>query len=79
MKAILCMPALEYLKELPHLPMTMHGNDPRRASNSQLKRWLESGSVVINGCKPKPQDLVELPVVSLVFFPKSKKRKTTML
>lgn len=78
MRMILCMPALEYLKDIDPLPMTLHGNMPRRASNGDRRRWLQSGAVVINGERPGPDDLVELPVNSLVFFPKSK-RKTTML
>ena len=40
-------------------------------TNSELRRWLESGSVVINGKRPKPSDEVVFPVDGLVFFPKS--------
>lgn len=48
------------------------------ASNSERKRWLENGAVLINGKKPKPFDKMELPIIELVFFPNSK-RKITMV
>lgn len=44
-------------------------------SNSEIRRWLESGSVWINGTRPKPNDLVEMGgnmgARQLVFFPGS--------
>lgn len=70
------MIALEYLKRFPFLPHSVeHGIKP---SNSELYRWLKSGSVIINGGKPLPNDEIELPVQELVFFP-SGKRKTTII
>lgn len=68
--------ALDFLKSFPHLPMQMHGNQPVKASNAELRRWLESGSVIINGEKPKPKDLVTFPVWQLIFFPNGKRRTT---
>uniref|UniRef100_A0A6M3KE05 RNA-binding S4 domain-containing protein n=1 Tax=viral metagenome TaxID=1070528 RepID=A0A6M3KE05_9ZZZZ len=70
------MTAFEYLKSLPHLPVnTERGINP--PSNSDLKRWLNKGSVIINGVKPKPEDEIEFPITELVFFPKG--RRTTMI
>ena len=69
------MGALDYLKSIPHLPHSVeHGK--QRPSNSEIYRWLKSGSVIINGERPQPNDEIELPVNELVFFP-SAKRKTT--
>ena len=78
MRSIVCMPALEYLKAIDPLPMTMHGNEPRHASNSERRRWLQSRSVIINGDRPGPDDLVEMPVTELVFFPSSPRRCTML-
>jgi hypothetical protein len=62
------MTAHEYLKSLPHLPYRqgMKGTHP---SNGELFRWLDSGSVIINGKKPKPNDEIDFPITELVFFP----------
>ncbi len=49
------------------------------ASNSDLRRWLENHSILVNGDKPGPADLVALPVTELVFFPKNPKTRITML
>ena len=73
------MTAYEYLKSLPHVPMTMHGNEPRKASNAERRRWLDQGAVVINGERPKPHDeLDDGPVFRLVFFPNGKRRCTML-
>ena len=50
----------------------------RKASRSEVRRWLEKKSVVMNSEKPGPKDKAPLPIKKLVFFPKGK-RKTTML
>lgn len=72
------MTALEYLCGLPHVPMALNGNMPIEASNSERRRWLEHGAVLLNGTKPKPQDEISFPVTQLVFFPNGA-RRTTML
>lgn len=56
--------------------MDSKGDMPVTASNGSIKRWLESGAVLINGKRPKPKDVIELPVWQLIFFPKGKKRTT---
>lgn len=68
--------AFSFLKTFDHLPMAFNGELPIKASNSEIRRWLESGSVEINGEYPKPEDIIIFPVKSLVFF-QSSKRKTT--
>jgi hypothetical protein len=48
-------------------------------SKSEIRRWLDQGSVLINGKKPKTKDIVEMPVWQLVFFPKSDKKRATII
>lgn len=55
----------------------MHGNLPRKASNSDIRRWLENGSVLINGVKPKPRDIINFPLEQLIFFPNNPKKRCT--
>ena len=72
--------AFEYLKRIKkhgHLPMSVE-RPCTEASNAEIKRWLKSSSVVINGKKPNVNDEIEIPVTELVFFPKGR-RKTTMV
>ncbi len=79
------MKAIEYVEGLPRgwipkgLPKKLDsGGQTMDASNSEIRRWLKEGSVVINGKKVAPGDEVEIPIRELVFFPTSK-RKTTIL
>jgi len=71
--------ALDYLKSLPRswLPL----NDERGIhppSNGDLKRWLNNKAITINGYTPDVDDHISYPVKELIFFPKSKKRRTTI-
>lgn len=45
-------------------------------SNSQLRRWLDNGSVLINGARPKPTDAIEFPIREFVYFPRKKRQNT---
>jgi hypothetical protein len=72
------MTALDLLCSLDHVPMTMHGNLPRKASNSDLRRWLCNKSVLINGKRPGPFDPIEFPITELVFFPKNDRTRVTL-
>lgn len=47
------------------------------ASNSEKRRWLESGNIRVNSEFPKPDDKLE-PVWDLVFFP-GKRFQCTMV
>ena len=72
------MTALDLLKAIPHVPMFLRNTVPTRASNSDMKRWLKTSSVLINGKRPLPNDTIEFPVTECVFFPKSEKLRVTM-
>lgn len=39
------------------------------SSISEKRRWLESGSVIINGQKMKPEEIVPIEIETLVLFP----------
>ena len=41
-----------------------------KASNSELKRWLQNGAVVVNGEKLLWNEEMDFPVNSVVLFPK---------
>lgn len=63
------MTSFEYIKSLPR-----HWLPPKGASNSQIFRWLNSGSVIINGERPHPHDKIDFPIKELVFFPSGRTR-----
>lgn len=48
-------------------------------SNAELRRWIQNGSVLINQEKAAWDEEIDFPILSLVFFPKSEKRKTTVV
>lgn len=48
------------------------------ASNSEKRRWLDSGGIRVNLVFPKPDDVVQFPIEDLVFFPKSDGRITML-
>jgi hypothetical protein len=48
-------------------------------SNGELRRHMLQGAVLINGERIDPNELIDFPVFSLVFFPKSINRKTTLV
>jgi len=50
-----------------------------KASNSEKRRWLEQKSILLNGKRPGPDDVMEINIFELIFFPKSEKRKTTIV
>lgn len=73
------MTAFEYLCGLPILPHSAQEGVRGQPSRSEVKRWLRTGSVLLNGAFPQPSDEIEFPITSLVFFPKSPRRRTTMV
>jgi hypothetical protein len=49
---------------------------PSKITNSELRRWFQKGSIIINGKKVSWNDVIE-DIESLVLHPKGK-RKTTL-
>lgn len=71
------MNALDFLNALrPAIPMSVE-RPCTSPSNSELRRWMANGAVTLNGQKLRPADEVDA-VESLVFFPSSEKRRTTV-
>jgi hypothetical protein len=73
------MNVLEYLNNLrPAIPMSIEKPNTLM-SNGELRRHCEQGGVLINTEKVTIQEIVDFPVFSLVFFPKSSSRRTTLI
>ena len=73
----------QFLKSLgPAIPLSIESKDGNGAlkpmSNSELRRCIEQKSVVFNGEGCDPNEVLDFPITSVVFFPKSEKRKTTL-
>lgn len=43
-------------------------------SNSELRRWFKTQSIVINEVRAGKDDAISFPVWELIFFPKGKRR-----
>jgi hypothetical protein len=70
------MNVLQYILSLkPAVPMS-NEKPCSHASNSEVRRWINDGSVLINYYRWTPEEELDCPVVSLVFFPKGKRRTT---
>lgn len=41
------------------------------ASNSEVRRWLDNSAVRFNGVAKKPKDMLDMPIHSIVLFPKA--------
>lgn len=73
------MKALHWLNSLrPAIPMSIE-TAGKLMSNGELRRHMQQGGVVVNGEKIAPDELIDFPVFSLVFFPKSPTRRTTLV
>lgn len=49
------------------------------ATSSELTRWLKSKALHINGKAIAPTDKIPYPIKSVVLFPNSRKKLTTLL
>ena len=69
--------AIDYLKSLPRSWLPKSNVPPHQEpSNSELYRWLQSQSVVINGKTPMPFEEITFPITELIFFPHGTRRTT---
>jgi len=75
------MKAIEYLKEINDIVYGFSSKDKpgTKASNSELRRWLERKSVRINGKFTNWDEEIEFPVTDLVLFPKNDKGRITII
>jgi len=58
------------LHEVCHF-QTREGKKVGRASNSELKRWIQNNVLLINGESVKWDEPMDFPIFSVVLFPKS--------
>ena len=74
------MKAIDFLIKLSSMGCRPCFDDKGRPDpgTNQLKRWLDSGAVTINGIRPKSVDYLEFPITELVFFSKNNKKRITM-
>ncbi len=72
------MKAIELIYHIGAIPMSIE-HPCTQPSKSEVKRWLNQSSVLINGKKPKAEEEIEFPITELVFFPKSNTRRTTVV
>lgn len=69
------MNAWKFLIELNDLCcfQTREGKLAGKASNSEIKRWLQNGSVLVNGKRVRFDEELTFPIESLVLFPKGRR------
>ena len=73
------MKVLEYLQQIREaLPMSSE-RPCTYTSNSELRRWIKQGVILFNTERVEFDEEVDFPVFSLVVFPNSIKRKTTLI
>lgn len=71
--------ARQWLTELNKICQFVSREVPgRKASNSELQRWIEQGSILFNGERVAKDELIDFPIISVVLFPKSTKHKCTL-
>ncbi len=70
---------LQWLNTLrPAIPMSVE-QPCKEMSNGELKRHIQQGGVLINAETVTVSEEVDFPVFSIVFFPKSATRRTTLV
>jgi hypothetical protein len=73
------MNAMQWMNTLrPAIPMSIE-QPCKPMSNGELRRHMQQGGVLVNGERIAPDELIDFPVFSLVFFPKSAARRTTLV
>ena len=73
------MNALAWLNSLrPAIPMSAERPN-ELMSNGELRRHMQQGAVLVNAARVVWDEPIDFPVFSLVFFPKSPTRRTTII
>ena len=70
------MLALQYL--MPLVRGVWNHSDNKPASGSAVRRWIDEGSVKINGGRVTQKEMLDYPIYSIVVFPNSPTRKVTL-
>lgn len=75
------MTAFEFIKELDNridgcgLPLSTE-KPGQRASNSEIRRWFQKQSILVNNKPIGEKDEIQFPLTGLVFFPKGQRKCT---
>lgn len=69
--------ALEWLLSIGEKGFWDH-SEKKAASRSLLRRWVEQGIIRFNGKILKPNDMLDFPILSVVLFPKTPEKYTTL-
>jgi hypothetical protein len=74
------MTGIQYLLSL-HEVCCFQSQDRQcgKATNGELRRFMASKALHVNGRAIGPQDQIEFPITSVVLFPSSKNKRTTLL
>ena len=72
------MTALKFIASFKIFSREKTKGDLGPASNSEVKRWIDSQSVLINGETVEWNEEMNFPLISVVVFPKSEKRVTLL-
>jgi hypothetical protein len=75
------MMALDYMIMLNNMlgGLRSTGNPGEKASKSEIRRWLQQSSVMIDGVKlTSEKTMIKFPIKSLVLFPKSETKRITI-
>ena len=69
----------EFMFDALHFSFFQGKERPGPVSNSEMRRWLANHSILLNGSKPGPDDLITLPITSFVCFPKKPDTRITII
>lgn len=78
------MNALAFLNQLrPAIPLSIEQSGSKhqthqQMSNGELRRHIQQGSVLFNAERISIDEPIDFPIISIVFFPNSPKRRTTI-
>jgi hypothetical protein len=71
--------ALQFFIRLNKLAPFWNHEEKKHASNSFLQRKIKEGAILFNGERMEPNELIDFELFSLVMFPKSDKKRCTLL
>jgi len=67
---------LRWMRDEKRVPYSAEGQPHYPPSNSELRRWVTNGSVLVDGQTLTLDTQVEFPVREIVFFPAGRRRTT---
>lgn len=71
--------AHQFIVRLNTMSSFWNHEEKKAASNSFLHRKIKEGSILFNGERMEPEELIDFPLFSLVMFPKSDAKRCTLV